>query len=295
MNPASTHRRAPTGQEGSTDVPLQQPSGGLRRLLGAIASVRLSAGAAYSMLGILGFFTVWQIVTMIPGLTNPRFLPGPGPVLSALLDVLSSPRSREDVQATATAYAIGYLWAAFGGVALGLVVGLTRIGRLLLWPYVWFGFSLPRVALAPLIVIWLGLGQSSKVTLVILMAIFPIIINTSEGVRLAPESLTRCSAVFGASRLQTMRKVILPSSIPMVAMGLRIGIVRGYVGIILGELLGSTRGLGVILKRATYEFDMPRALAIIVILVTMANLSLLIFDMITRPLHRQFPSLRSSL
>lgn len=287
-NQPSTVAERPFGQE----IPHQTL---LSRVGERFSDFRPGSGALFASLGVLGFLAVWQLVTIVPGLTNPRFLPAPTAVFEALWEVLRTPRSREDVIATASAYAIGYFWAAGGGVLLGLVVGLTRVGRIVLWPYVWFGFSVPRVALAPLIVIWLGLGQASKVTLVILMAIFPIIINTSEGVRIAPVSLTRCASVFGASKLQVIRKVILPSSIPMIAMGLRIGIVRGYVGIVLGELLGSTRGLGVILKRATYEFDMPRALAIIVILVAMANISLFIFDLLTRPLRHQFPTLQQSL
>lgn len=117
----------------------------------------------------------------------------------------------------------------------------------------------------------MGLGAASKIAVVFLMATFPILINTMQGMKSVAPVLVQVAEVYGANRLQVMRKIMLPSLLPYIFVGLRIAVAAAIAGALVGEFIGSFEGLGLLLARAAFNFDMARALAIVFIVVLLAQ------------------------
>jgi NitT/TauT family transport system permease protein len=138
-------------------------------------------------------------------------------------------------------------------------------------PPMWAAYAVPRVALAPLFILMFGLGAASKIALVFLMATFPILINTMQGVKSVDPVLVRVARVYGGSKLQVGRTVVLPAVLPYILAGLRIGVAGAIAGALIGEFIGSFEGLGLLLARAAFNFEVSRALALIVIVVLLAQ------------------------
>ena len=166
---------------------------------------------------------------------------------------------------------IGMVISAVIGIPVGLLMGASRTADLILSPYVWAMVSLPRVALIPLLILILGFGNSMQLTIIVLSAVFPIMVNCMAGVKTVDPSLIRAGKVFGASRVQLYRKIILPFTLPFVISGINQGIARGLVGMLIGELLGgSGDGLGFLLNRAGDTFNAPLMYAILIIFAVMS-------------------------
>jgi NitT/TauT family transport system permease protein len=131
--------------------------------------------------------------------------------------------------------------------------------------------SLPRVALIPLLILIMGFGNSMQLTIIVLSAVFPIMVNCMAGVKTVEPSLLRAGEVFGASRPQLYLKVILPYTLPFVIAGVNQGIARGLVGMLIGELLGGGgNGLGFLLDKAGQQFDAPMLYATLLLLAVMS-------------------------
>jgi NitT/TauT family transport system permease protein len=115
----------------------------------------------------------------------------------------------------------------------------------------------PRVALLPLVIIWLGIGILSKVGIIFLGAVFPILFNTRDGVKTTPYNLLNAARSFGASQWQIFRSVVLPSTVPFILTGLRLGVGRALIGVMVGELYAATAGIGfmITVAGATFQTD----------------------------------------
>jgi NitT/TauT family transport system permease protein len=124
-------------------------------------------------------------------------------------------------------------------------------------PFVNALYSTPRVALLPLVIIWLGIGILSKVGIIFLGAVFPIMINARDGVKTTPHNLLTAAKSFGASEWQVFKSVVLPSTVPFIISGLRLGVGRALVGVMVGELYAATAGIGfmITVAGATFQTD----------------------------------------
>lgn len=203
------------------------------------------------------FFIIWQLIALSE-VINPLFFPKATEMFSALYngfaDGVIGPQLLHSVQN----FAIGLVIAAVIGIPVGLLMGGVKIIDLILSPYVWAMSSLPRVALIPLLILILGFGKSMQLTIIVLSAVFPMMVNCMEGVKTVDPSLIRAGRVFGANGIQMYFKVILPFTLPFVISGINQGIARGLVGMLIGELLGGGgEGLGFLLDRAGDQFDSP--------------------------------------
>ncbi len=159
---------------------------------------------------------------------------------------------------TIQVYGVGLIASILVGIPIGLVMGGSRWADAILSPYVWTFSSLPRIALFPILVLFLGLGNEIKYALVILTAIFPVIINTWAGVKTTEQSLINAARVFGASRRQIYQKVVLPYTLPFVVSGIQLALSRGLVGVVIAEFLtGASKdgGLGWLIFRAARGFN----------------------------------------
>ena len=174
-----------------------------------------------------------------------------------------------------TNFVIGYLLAVVVGIVFGLALGLFRTFHTMAGPLVWVSYATPRSAIAPILIMALGFGYESKVAIIFLFAVFPILINVWVGARSVDQSLLRAGRIFGAKRLDLYTKVVLPSILPYLLIGLKLGVSRGIIGIVIAEFLGSPGGVGYLTKILVHtDFDMAGALALVVILLVTASISL---------------------
>jgi ABC-type nitrate/sulfonate/bicarbonate transport system permease component len=150
---------------------------------------------------------------------------------------------------------------------VGLIIGASSWLNLLTGPYLWAFFATPRIALAPLIVLWLGFGASSKTLLVFLSAVLPVILSCKEGVQTVDEYLVRAARSFGAGRLDLFRHVVIPFTLPFIANGIRNGIARGFVGLLIIEMTVGSGGIGTQVIRAMRDFNTARMFAFVAVLV----------------------------
>jgi NitT/TauT family transport system permease protein len=209
---------------------------------------------------------------------NPLFTSSPSRVVREAINFAASGSLWFHAQTSIVELLTGFALAAAVAVPLSIVAGWNRVLYAALNPFIGIGYVMPRIALVPLITLWFGIGLSAKVALVVIMVTFPVMIVVIEGVRKVDADLVRVGRAFGASSANIFLTIILPASVPYVIAGLKIGYGLGVVGVVVGELYGSTSGLGYVLVSAgaVYRTDLlfVAVLALVVIgLVGMAILS----------------------
>jgi NitT/TauT family transport system permease protein len=149
----------------------------------------------------------------------------------------------------------GFAIAAIFGVGLGLLLATNQKLRDYVEPWVSFLYAVPLVAIAPLFIVAFGIGPTSKIVVIFLVAVFIILVNTEVGVLSTDPHLIEAARSFGASRLQIFRKVLLPAALPFIIAGLRLGMARGLVGVVVAELFGAKAGLGFLILASAQVFD----------------------------------------
>jgi taurine transport system permease protein len=211
--------------------------------------------------------TLWELAGQA-GLINPLYFSFPSKIGPAFADWASNGMT-QDLAASGKAFAIG-LAIALVGVPIGVVVGSVRKLDMALDPIINALYATPMVALTPLFVIIFGLGLPATAAVVALMAVFPLLILTIEGVKTVDKSLLRATRSFGANQREVYRDVMLPSIVPFIVSGLRLAIGRGIIGVVIGEFIGAVAGVGYRIRADAGVFNTPRYLAGIVVLVAVS-------------------------
>jgi NitT/TauT family transport system permease protein len=225
---------------------------------------------AITVVNLTVFFVIWELIARAE-VINSLFFPRASDMFSALFNGFADGTIWPQLSHSLTNFLVGLAISAAIGIPVGLAMGASRIADLILSPYVWAMTSLPRVALIPLLVLIMGFGNSMQLTIIVLSAVFPIMVNCMAGVKTVEPSLVRAGEVFGASRPQIYLKVILPYTLPFVIAGVNQGIARGLVGMLIGELLGGGgNGLGFLLDKAGEQFDAPMLYATLLLLAVMS-------------------------
>ena len=220
------------------------------RLAISVQAERFLLGSGFLLLLLAG----WQLVTAL-GIEPRILLPSPAEVIGAFGGLFSSSAIWPDLAASGKELLYGYSLAAAIGIAAGLAIGwYPRLGYFF-DPFINFLYAIPRVALGPLLVVWLGIGLNSKVALVFLIAVFPVLVNTSSGVRSLDQHLIRMARCFGASDLKIFRTIALPGSVPFILGGLRLAIGQALIGVFVAELLGAQHGVGALIQNAGEQFQ----------------------------------------
>jgi ABC-type nitrate/sulfonate/bicarbonate transport system permease component len=186
---------------------------------------------------------VWQLAAEA-GLVSSLVLPSPTSIASALVAYVKSSTFGVDVATSGQEVLYGYLLSVAVGVPLGLATGWYRRLDYALDPFVSFANASPRIAIAPLVVIWFGIGIWSKVAIVFVMAVFSILINTRAGVKNLDPHLIKAARSFGAGDWQMFRTVALPGALPFIITGLRLGVGQALIGVVVGELIAAQHGIG---------------------------------------------------
>jgi NitT/TauT family transport system permease protein len=225
---------------------------------------------AIGFAGLLTLLLVWKLAVSVLDVP-PYILPPPEQVFTALWSGIAVPVTHPlgfylPLWSTLSNALLGFLIGASLGVIFGSLMAEFRPVETALMPYAFALQSLPKVAIAPLIVIWCGFGDGSKVAMAALLAFFPMLVNTFAGMRSADIERIELMKVLSASRLETYRLVKLPSAAPYIFAGLDMGIVYALLGTIVAEFLGAQEGMGVVITKAQAVTDVAGVFAVLVIL-----------------------------
>jgi len=193
--------------------------------------------------GLATFIIVWELAARV-GWLNPVVVSSPSRIVAAFAGQVNSGQYFGDLGVSLVELAVGFALSVIVGVVLGVAMGLNHDVEYALDPFVWFLYSTPLIALYPLLVVWLGFGFVTVVTVAFLLTVVSIIVNTLAGVLSVDPVLIRAVRAFGGDQAAVIRKVILPASLPLIIAGLRIGLSRTLIGVVLGEMFSSNAGLG---------------------------------------------------
>ena len=236
---------------------------------------------------VVVFVVAWQLVTqarLVPAL----FLPAPTEIAQAMVQMLQDPTIWVDLETSGAEFMLGYLLAIATGLPLGLLAGRYLRLAWALDPFIAFFYSMPRIALVPLLIIWFGIGIYSKVAVVFLGAFFPILINTMAGIRSLDPALMRAARSFGARELQLFWTIALPGSVPFILTGLRLGIGHALVGVVVGELIAAQHGIAQRMSVAGTLFQVPTMFAALIII----SSSGVVLTLVLQRLERRFDAWR---
>jgi len=205
-----------------------------------------------------GIVRIWRI---------PEFLvPAPSAIGRALMAGLTSRLYVDHFGVTLYESLLGFLIATAAGIACGTVIAQFRVVERTLYPYLVALQTLPKIAIAPLLIVWLGFGITSKVVIAALVAFFPILVNVIVGLKTVDASKLDLMRSLDASRWQTFRYVTFPNALPFVFAGLDIAIVFSVLGAIVGEFVGSQRGLGNLILQFHTSLDIAGMFAVLLLL-----------------------------
>ena len=234
----------------------------------------------------VAFVGTWQLVTML-GLVSPIILPTPGETFDDMLfvgeNLVTGGYMLPALWITVKEVLYGFALAIAIGFSLGVLVGETAFGEKAIMPYLVAIDTMPKVAFAPLFVAWLGFGIESKVALAAFIATFPIVVGTAAGLHAADENARMLFKTMGASRLQTLVKMKLPTGLPQIFTGLKIGAVGVMAGAITGEFLGGGKGFGELIRVAASQLQTPRVFSLILYL---SLLGLALYALVTATQRR---------
>lgn len=149
----------------------------------------------------------------------------------------------------------GFLVALVVGLVVGVAIGTNKLLETAFEPFISLMYSMPRIALAPLFVIWFGVGLNSKIAVIFLSSVFPIILNTAAGLRSVDHDLVGMARLFGANKFYVITRIMLPTSVPSIVAGIRLAIGNALLGMVVAELIASTRGIGFLIESTSNNFQ----------------------------------------
>lgn len=198
-------------------------------------------------------------------IVSPFWVSSPSLIFFALVEMVASGGLPLAIFATMLVATSGFVLGIAIGVGLGVLFGVNRIVARVLDPYLTGLYTLPRVALVPLFILWFGLGFEMKTIFTALLVFFPIFMNTLAGIRDVDDDLIDVIRVMGASRRDTILKVLVPSALAWVFAGLRISVPFALIGAVLAEMFSSSEGLGYIISNTANQFDTAGLFAALVV------------------------------
>jgi NitT/TauT family transport system permease protein len=230
--------------------------------------------ALYPVLGLATILVVWQLYVSTFGISR-IVLPGPIDIAAASLNNWSV--LLKECWPTLLESLLGFGLAVAVGIPVAVCVASSRVLNLVLYPILVATQSIPKVAVAPIILVWFGLGLQSKIVIAFLVAFFPIVVDTAAGMRATPPGLLELARSLRASPLQVFLKVQFPAALPFIFAGAKVAVTLAVIGAIIGEFVGSLNGLGNLLLTANSQLDSALAWAA---LLWLSVLGILLFVMV---------------
>jgi len=248
------------------------------------AAARRGGALLDTLLVIVAILAVWQGLHWLAGdvaIASPRA------TLERLTELLADPRFWPNVWETLRAFGLALLYALLGGLILGVVLGGHRLSGEVAEPILVALYSIPKITLYPVILLFFGLGMSAKVAFGTIHGIIPVVIFTMNAVRNIAPVYLRTARALRMGPLETGWRVLLPATVPEIVSGFRIGFALTLLGTLIGELFASQRGLGFLIIRSMERHDVPTLLAVALLLFVFATLTSWLLLLLDRRLHRR--------
>jgi len=201
------------------------------------------------------FFAAWELSS--GRIVDQFFVSKPSAIAASWWAMLTKESLLYHLQFTIVEALAGYLIGAVAGLIFGFALARSELVYRIVEPFVVGFYGIPRIALAPLFILWFGIGITSKIAVAAVMVFFIVFINTIAGIRAAPPQLLQVARVMGASEWDLVRKVIFPAATPFIIAALQITVPQAMIGAIVGECISSNRGVGHLLSRAAGWLDTP--------------------------------------
>ncbi len=214
---------------------------------------------------VLLFLSLWEILA-VTGILNPFYSSQPSLILKDLPDFYSNGGMVMHTKVTLSEALWGLLFGSIAGIVVGFILGLINILGKVLEPLITALYGIPKLALAPIFVLWFGLGIESKVIMSGLLVFFLVFFSTYGGINSVDRNIITSVRLMGATQMQLIVKVILPACIPWILAGIRGGLGASLIGAIVGEYMGASAGLGWMISYATSFFQVDRVMSCIFIL-----------------------------
>ena len=235
-----------------------------------------------SIVSILCLLAIWELICQ-SGIVSSLFLPAPTAIISALLQMIADGEIGVSLAASLYRILAGFFIGSFVGLAVGLVTGTSALMDKIGTPIVNAIYPIPKIALLPLFILWLGIGELSKVTIIALGVFFPVAMNTYSGVKNVDTLLLKVAASFNASWWMTMKSVVLPNALPMIFAGLRLAAGTSLLLLVAAEMIAAQVGIGALILHYGDLMITDRLMAGVIVL----SLLGLVFNLILQFLERK--------
>jgi NitT/TauT family transport system permease protein len=242
---------------------------------------------------LAAFLLAWELAADT-GAVNPLFISSPSRIAQAGAVLIADPQFWNDVGVSAREFMFGYVAAALIGIPLGLAMGLSRRLSYILGPFVDTLNAVPRVTLLPLLIIWFGIGIWSKVAVVFLGALIPIVISALSGVKTNEARFLAMAKSFSASRRKIFASIILPGTVPYIFTGLKYAAGRALLGVVVGELYAATAGVGHMIADAGNLFQTDTLFFGVAVFTATGLVVVALLDRLERRFERWRPSSRAA-
>lgn len=224
-----------------------------------------NANALLGTLSVVAFLALWQVAVTLAWIA-PLFVSSPLRIAAAGYAMFRDGSIWPDLAISSEEFLLGFGLAAIAGIPLGILMGWYSRLNAILDPFVNALYATPRIALMPLIIIWFGIDLPAKIAIIFLSSVFPILVNTITGVRTIDRDFIKVARSFGATDRQLFKTVALPSSVPNLLTGLRLGLGHALIGIVVGEMYGASAGIGFMMQTAGATFQTDKVMVGIVII-----------------------------
>jgi ABC-type nitrate/sulfonate/bicarbonate transport system permease component len=224
-------------------------------------------------LTVVAFVAGWEALVDLRGIA-PIYLPAPSAIVEYLLRMIVDGSMGFNLGVTLLRIFAGFAVAAVAGVMVGIVMGMSRIAARVADPWIAALYPLPKISLIPLLIIWLGTGETYKIVISAVSAFFPIVISAYSGIRQADQGLIKAAKDLGANRRQVQMKVVIPAAIPSIFAGLHLGMGVTIILVVAAEMIGGSgeSGMGYLLIHAGQVMETEKVFASLVVLAVMGAL-----------------------
>ena len=242
----------------------------------------------YGTISILSFLAIWELAWQMR-LISPLFFSGPSANVVRFWELITEGTLLSAAAYSGKNFLIGFMLALVTAVPLGVLLGWYKRLNLLFDPLINALYAMPRIALYPLIIIWFGIASGSKIFIVFLSAMLPILVNTVAGVRNIDPDLLKAARAFCARDWQIFTTVALPFSVPFILTGVRQGVAHGLIGVIIGELFAGSEGIGYMISYAGQMFQTDTLLVGVVVVMIAGMLLTSLGERVRRYFQRWRP------
>ncbi len=238
---------------------------------------------------VIVVLALWELMWQ-SGRISPLFFSGPSAVAQRFVHELANGNLLADMAYSGRNFVVGFGLACLVAIPLGILLGWYRHFRMVVDPFLNAFYATPRIAFIPLIIIWFGIGMWSKVFIIFLAVLFPVLINTIAGVKNLDPDLLKSARAFCALDRQIFMTIALPSSVPFILAGVRQGVAHGLIGVIVGELFAGSEGIGFMIAYAGQTFATDLLLCGVLITATAGIVITAIADRIQRHFSKWRPN-----